>query len=183
MLEWDTGGIKLRFTFSFFALTGLVCAVGETVQLRIILILLCSLMHEFGHMAAMHAFGMRPESLTFCACGISLSENALNCSKPARAVILLSGCGVNFISAGVSVLLGFRGMFAAVHIILGVFNLLPFRYFDGGRLYSELTGREVGTAVKLLSVLPLCCLGAYSIMRGKLPLSLAAAIILMLADG
>ena len=62
-------------------------------------------------------------------------------------------------------------------------TLLPFRYFDGGRLYSELKGREVGTAVKAASLLPLACIGVYSVLNGKLPLSLIAAVILILLDG
>lgn len=183
MIELDFLGIKLRFTFAFFALVGLVCQTGASAQMRVIIVIICSVMHEAGHIAAMCFFGHRPDSLTFCAGGICLPEKALNCSGKARAIILLSGCAVNFITAAVSILLGYKGMFAAVHLILGVFNLLPFRYFDGGRLYSELKGREVGTAVKAASLLPLACIGVYSVLNGKLPLSLIAAVILILLDG
>jgi len=183
VLEWKIGRLYLRFTFSFFAVFGLVCAVAGSVQVRLCLILICSLMHETGHIAAMYIFGIRPESLTFCGGGISLSENALRCSVPKRAVILLSGCFVDLVSAAVSILLGHKGMFAAVHIILGVFNLLPFRYFDGGRLYTELTGKEPSLLMKAAAMLLLGIIASVSLLHGNIPLSLIVTAAVLIADG
>lgn len=183
MLEWELGRIRLRFTFSFFALIGLICTIGETTQLRLCVILLCALMHELGHIGAMLMFGLLPDTMTFCAGGISLSENVLNCSKSKRTVILLAGCTVDFISAAISLLLGFKGAFAAAHLVLGTFNLLPFRYFDGGRLYSELTGREPPRLLRIAALVPLASLAVYCFVKGQLPISLAAAVTVMLIDG
>lgn len=183
VIEWDLGKFRLRFTFSFFALVGLVCAIGESIQLRLCVILLCALMHELGHIAAMLMFGLFPDTMTFCAGGISLSENVLHCSRGRRAVILLAGCAVDFVCAAVSLMLGFFGTFAATHLILGAFNLMPFRYFDGGRLYSELTGRELPRLLRLAALTPLAVLTIYCAAHGQLPLSLAAAMTLMLIDG
>ena len=183
MLEWNAGRIKIRFTFSFFAVVGLVSALGGAVQLRLAVILLCSLMHELGHIFAMCLFGILPQSLTFYAGGIRLSENGLKCSPVRCAVILLAGCAVNFASAAVSILLGHRGLFAAVHLILGGFNLLPFRYFDGGRLYTELTGREPPRIIKLAALTPIAAVAAVSLTKGDIPLSLLATLAVILIDG
>ena len=90
---------------------------------------------------------------------------------------------MNFASAAVSILLGHRGLFAAVHLILGGFNLLPFRYFDGGRLYTELTGREPPRIIKLAALTPIAAVAAVSLTKGDIPLSLLATLAVILIDG
>ena len=183
MLELTLGKLRIAFTFSFFAVIGFVSAAGGEVQKQLFIILLCSLMHEMGHITAMCAFGLPPESITFYVGGIRLSDSSLNCSKPRRAVILLAGCAVDLLSAGVSLILGYRGVFAAAHLLLGLFNLLPFRYFDGGRLYSELTGKDPPVFIRIAALLPLALLALYSALNGELPVSLIAACVLIILDG
>ncbi len=166
----------------FFAVVGLVSVLGAASR-QVCMILLCSLMHESGHILAMCLFGILPECLTFYAGGIKLSGVTLRCSAGKRAVILLAGCAVNLSSAFISIMLGAGGTFAAVSIALGLFNLLPFRYFDGGRLYSELTGKDPPALLRAAAFLPLCVLGLGTALRGELPVSFIAAAALIALDG
>lgn len=151
--------------------------------MQLAVILLCSLMHELGHIGMMCLFGMPPESLTFYAGGIRLSDSCLYCSKPKLVAVLMAGCAVNLVSAGMSLLLGYAGLFAAAHLALGLFNLLPFRYFDGGRLYSELTGRDPPTLLRIAALLPVFVLTVLSVIRGSIPFSLIATAVIILCDG
>ena len=183
MLEWSFGRFRLRFTFSFFALVGLAASLGSNVQPMMVQIIVCSLLHELGHIFAMCLFGICPGALTFCAGGIRLSEECLACRKWKRAFILLAGCAVNLSLSAAGVVFGLGDEFSAVNLILGIFNLLPFRYFDGGRLYSELTGREPPFLLRAAALLPLAAAAALSVAEGELPVPLIAAMAIMLADG
>ncbi|MBR6872196.1 MAG: hypothetical protein IKN17_01675 [Ruminococcus sp.] len=183
MLELTVGKTVFRFTFSFFALIGLVSSVGGSIQKQVMTVLLCSLMHEGGHMTAMELFGLRPDMLTFYAGGIKLNGKQCGCGKAAYTVVLLSGCVVNLAAFALCLLLGRVGMFAAANLALGLFNLLPLRYFDGGRLYTELTGREPAFCIRIAVIGLLGALAAAAFMTGRLPISLIAAIVIILSDG
>ena len=55
--------------------------------------------------------------------------------------MLSAGCAVNLtIAAAAVIIYGKCGYFAAANLILGIFNLLPFGYFDGGRLLELIWG-------------------------------------------
>lgn len=151
--------------------------------MQLAVILLCSLMHELGHISVMCLFGMPPEALTFYAGGIRLSDSCLYCGRAKTAAVLLAGCAVNLLCAGISLLLGYAGLFAAANLALGLFNLLPFRYFDGGRLYTELTGREPPALLRMAALLSAAALTVLSVIRGSIPFSLIATAVIILCDG
>ncbi len=182
MIELSLRGFRLRATFSFFAVTGLAAAFDSDAGRLLCTVLLCSLLHEMGHIAAMCLFGSPPESLTLYAGGMMLPFQSLRCSKGRAAVILLAGAAVNYLAAAVCMAVGAREELAAVNLALGSFNLLPFRYFDGGRLIEELLGHEPPLILQLVSLLPLVLLAAYSLSCGQLPISLAAALLLIVSD-
>ena len=175
MLEIHIRGFTVRATFSFFAVVGLAASLGGAEQTQLLTVLLCSLLHELGHILAMCFFGIYPGSLTFCAGGIKLPGRGLERSGSREWVILSAGPTVNLISAGISLAVGYRGTFAAANLALGLFNLLPFRTFDGGRIYSCLTGSEPPKPLCILAAVPLTALAGYSFIRGNIPVSLIAA--------
>lgn len=181
MLEFTLRGLRIRLTFGFFAAVGLTASAGG-MQSRLMTVLLCSLMHELGHMAAMRAFGIRPKCLTFCTGGIALPAEGLDCGRLRACLILSAGPAVNLISSAVSMTLGYTGTFAAAGLALGLFNLMPFRCFDGGRIYAELTGREPPIGLRLAALMPLAALAVWLSLRGSIPVSLYMAVLLILAD-
>jgi Zn-dependent protease len=90
-------------------------------------------------------------------------------------VILFAGCAVNFLLSLISYLLGYE-MLTEINLALALFNLLPFSYFDGGRiigLYAPETLR------KTLAAVCTAMLAAAFIKVGKI--SPAAALVLLFA--
>lgn len=52
-------------------------------------------------------------------------------------IILFAGCSVNlFIALLWRILSGGLNYFACANLFLGIFNLMPVKYFDGGRILS-----------------------------------------------
>ncbi len=182
MFEISLFKIRLRFTFAFFAVIGFSAAAAGNCQWELISALLCSLAHELGHIIAMTALDRPPESITFYAGGIMLPERGLRCSKCRAAVILLAGVLVNLSLALLGWLWGLGSVFTGVNLLLGAFNLLPFRYFDGGRLYEELFCAEPPLALQITLLSPFLLLAVLSLCRGEMPVSLAATLLIIIVD-
>ena len=182
MLELSARGLRIRLTFGFFAVIGLTASLSGAVQSRLLTVLLCSVMHEAGHITAMLAFGIPPETVTFCAGGIALPARELDCPRRKACIILAAGPAVNLASAAVSLLAGQTGSFAAASLALGLFNLMPFRSFDGGRIYACHRGREPSLPVQTAALLPLVLFAAYAVIQGSIPLSLILASLFVLTD-
>ena len=182
MIELRFRGFSVRATFAFFAVVGLTASLGGAVQTQLLTVLLCSLMHELGHILAMCLFRIPPASVTFYAGGIMLPGGSLNCSRLKTCAVLAAGPAVNLCASAASILSGSPGIFAAAGLLLGLFNLLPFRSFDGGRLYLELTGSEPPAALQLICVLPLAAAAVYSCLCGRVPVSLTVTAMLIVAD-
>ena len=182
MLEFSLRGMRIRLTFGFFAAVGLTASLGGAGQESLLTVLLCSLMHELGHIAVMLCLGITPGTVTFCAGGIALPAKELDCSCGKAVLILLAGPAVNLLSAAVSILTGQTGTFAAASLALGIFNLMPFRSFDGGRIYACLRGSEPPRIMQAAAlILPVLC-AVLTVIRGSIPLSLILAAVFVLTD-
>ncbi|MCD7742618.1 MAG: hypothetical protein LUI06_10475 [Ruminococcus sp.] len=134
MLELNVFSIKLRFYFGFFAVIFVSFFFGSKDSLGILAALTCCLLHELGHLSAMCLLSTSPDKICFYAGGIKIipHNNGIE-SREVQTIILAAGCAVNFIFAIASKLLGFN-MLYNINLCLGIFNLLPFSYFDGGRI-------------------------------------------------
>lgn len=155
-------------SFSFFAVTALIFLCTGSQTGRILISLMCCFFHELGHLFFMFLFGAKPQGITLYGGGIRITPGSDRLiSKTEDIVILLAGCAVNFLAAAVSY--AFRGLdfFCEVNILLGIFNLLPFKYFDGGRVLEMLFD---GGA-------------AYDVIRALFILMGAVAVILMNLNG
>lgn len=142
MLEISVGKIKIAFSFTFFAVIAAVTLWDSSWGFRIITALICCVLHELGHIAAMCLYCAPPEKITFYAGGIKITPRSGRLTSVGRsAAVLSAGCIVNLMLAlAVKILFGRLSYFGQVNLFLGVFNLMPFKYFDGGRILSELFG-------------------------------------------
>lgn len=145
MFSVNIRGVKCGVTFSFFAVLALIFLCQSASLEKIAVTLMSCFFHECGHLFFMFLFGRKPESIVAYGGGIRITPRS-NVQGGMRQdiIILLAGCGVNFICAGVWYALFGFGFFCRVNLLLGIFNLLPFKYFDGGRVLDELfTGRAL----------------------------------------
>jgi Zn-dependent protease/predicted transcriptional regulator len=140
--------------FSGWQQGGVEAAVDGVVF--VLLIFLCVVLHEYGHVAAAAYYGIRTPSITLLPIGGLASLERMP-EKPVRElVVALAGPAVNVvIFAVLLVVLGARfdfsqigqieqasvslsGRLAAVNLILVLFNLIPAFPLDGGRVLRAL---------------------------------------------
>ncbi len=132
-------GVNIGVSFSFFAVTAIMLLYGGALCGEIFTALVCCVLHELGHLTFMALFSDKPESVVLYGGGIRIRPGSGRLlSSAADMLILLSGCAVNFLAAGIWYLISGFDFFCAVNLLLGVFNLLPFKYFDGGRALEKL---------------------------------------------
>lgn len=151
------GGTTLIVDYYFVAPAALILIVLQREE-----ILLCTLfcvLHELGHLSAMLAFGQKPLSVELGYYGMRI-----NCGEkllPANQDIIISAAGpaVNIILA---IIFGLCGNFTlmSVNISLAVFNLLPVKMLDGGRILSHLVSFSLLRRCGIVTALLLTAAGA-----------------------
>ncbi len=138
-MKFKIRGVECEVKFLFVALLAFFLIIDKT--LNVFLTLLSSLIHECGHLFAMILSGNKPEKVVFELGGINIINRSKTClSFNKEIIIAFSGPLVNLVS---TLLCCFVYdyvknekilTFASVNLILMVFNLLPIKSLDGGRI-------------------------------------------------
>ena len=93
---------------------------------------LAALSHEIGHLLAMTVLGEQPQKIVSGSFGIRIEKRpGTRLSYHKEILIYAAGPAVNLLAAGL-----FAGHPAVcrVHLLLGIFNLLPVGVLDGGQI-------------------------------------------------
>ncbi len=131
MLEWSMGNLRIRLQLPFVAsLLLMMLADGEGIPLWC---LAASLMHETGHIVAVLALQERPVRVELGLFGMRMLPGDESLCYSRQMAVLLAGPAVNLFTAGVLFLAGNRGVVMLIHLVIGVFNLLPIEPLDGGQ--------------------------------------------------
>jgi Zn-dependent protease len=168
---FSVAGTAVRVHLTFFLLLGWIAAIHYTrggVEAAvdgvafIVLLFLCVVLHEFGHVFAARAYGIRTSDVTLLPIGGIASLERMP-EKPAHEIVVaLAGPAVNLVIAAV-LLVGLGASFdlgqmtqleeartslvgrvAAANVVLCVFNLIPAFPMDGGRVLRALLAIPMG---------------------------------------
>ena len=168
--------------FSFPAVIALLLLTGGKTD-ELPLMLLCCVLHECGHLMMMLLLRRRPEAITLYGGGIRITPQVGRMgSQSGDIAVLLAGCAVNFLLAAAGYLACSMSPFTQTNLLLGVFNLLPFSYFDGGRVLNILTGGRGMTALRAVFMI---LGGAYIIMtavNGRMSISFLVTFMFIVAE-
>lgn len=133
-------GIKIEISFYFTAVISILLLVnpnGSTLALFLFCIL-----HETGHLSGMMLMGQKAEKIELGYYGMKICRRSNGVSKISEIIICVSGPLINIISYLVLKALKFDEL-ANINIILAVFNLLPVKILDGGRILSVILNYKV----------------------------------------
>lgn len=127
---------NVKIDFSFLAVLLIFMLVDESGYG--LMGLYACLIHEIGHLIAMVACRLNPDEILFYGAGIRIKAfDEYKLSYGQEIFILSFGSVTNLLVFAVlycnsdcrSI-----GIFAAIHLLIGLFNLLPITIFDGGRI-------------------------------------------------
>lgn len=153
MLQFEILGVKIQFKFLFFAVVSVILYTdGSGIAFRAFC---AALMHEMGHVICFFLFGQKPELVVFECSGIKMKEDiSHNTSVLQELIILSAGCAVNFIVFFLAYSMGSEN-FAIIHLVLGIFNLLPVLSLDGGKILLLLSSQvmDYSLAYRMIKVM------------------------------
>lgn len=126
-MKFEICGIKFSAHFLVVSLMAL-CIISDT-SLAVCVCFLSAVFHECGHLLAMLLCRIKPRSITLRAFDIVIDAQ-INKSFWADVFITLSGPFLNFIFALIFMDISKRIFYS--NLVIGIFNLLPVKSFDGG---------------------------------------------------
>lgn len=167
-MQFKIKNTDVKISFSFFAVYLIFLCTGKG---KIFLItFVTALIHELIHIQFIYLFGASVSEISLSLFGATIKRcSDSEISNIKEAVINYSAPITNVVIGVVSVLLGGESTWATVNIITGLFNLLPFYFFDGGRglyfslsaMFSDRTCERILTVTSVIITVVFCFFAVY----------------------
>lgn len=137
MLRFKLKKIEIAMSFSFFAVIALLQLIQGTNYMLFALI--ACIIHELGHIFVMCLLSIAPQKITFYGAGIKITPDYKKITSVFQDfLILIAGSATNLILFGILYPLSQNSfqiaLFATFNLVIGIFNLIPFKHFDGGKI-------------------------------------------------
>lgn len=186
MISFRSGRTELRIYFSFLVFNALLFLLDSRAAAGFYA---AAAVHECAHIIAAMLCGQRLLSVELRGTGILMTPEK-NAAAPVRygAAVLMSGPAANIALWGVLTVLPGHERTAAASLMLGLYNLLPYKQLDGGALLSLFTCgslRERETEAVLFVIrlmIPAALLILAAAVDGSFLVTAAAAVLLFIGD-
>ena len=155
-----------------------------------ILCMISSVLHESGHIFTMKRFKAKVSSVCINVGDIRIVADCSKLGLYEDIAVSLSGVAVNFLLSALSLI--FYQVFKSdifmnilgVNLCIGLFNLLPIRYLDGGQVFENLlsvflTQKNTDRILNIVSVIfliPILVVGFIFVLRAEYNFSLLLAV-------
>lgn len=179
MLEFTLFDIKIQIKFLFIAIVTIFLLTDKTGLISISL--LSCLLHELGHIISFHLVKVKPRLLSFDITGIRLEQPNKQLPFLIELITLISGSLTNYIIALICQIISPVELLniILINIMIGTFNLLPLRTFDGGKIlfvilssfFTDIVSYKISIAFDRGTSVLLICLVLLSIYAYEFNLS------------
>lgn len=167
--------VRVTVTWQFLALITFMLSLQKPNVLFAVLFSLC---HEIGHLICLVLVGNKPKSVSFELTGINICRNeSVAVSLKNEMLVSFGGPLVNLIFFAVFSIAYSQTKtenyfnIASVNLILGVFNLLPIKSLDGGKIlyyfisnvFSFKTAKIILNFTSVIFILLILIYGIYTL--------------------
>lgn len=181
MMKFRLAGIKFYVSFPAISLICLSLFISDDKLCLLPVCLLASVIHEAGHLIFVCRYKGKPESICIKTGEVAINCNLCFATYKEDLIITIAGICVNIIVSSVCFLLyqiipsAFVFNVAMCNLVVGLFNLLPIKTFDGGQLTELLLTRRFSTStveklvniITITTVIPIAFAGAYILLTSK----------------
>ncbi len=157
-MRFKVKNTNVKISFSFFAVF-LLSLVSDTFNIYLFSFIV-SLVHEFVHIVFILLFDGQISEFSLTLFGGNIKRNTTKIiSNTKEAIISFSAPVTNIVIGVVSLFIPRKtSLFAIVNLFIGIFNILPFYNFDGGRglyylLSIKLSDNATNTILNFTSIL------------------------------
>lgn len=164
------GRTRLRLDYSLFWILTFAAWKQNALLWQV---LLFSLLHECGHLAALYALGLRPRQLRLSFYGMALRYDRVP-DRRRETAVLFGGPAVNLIL--------WTLLRDPANGALFLLNMLPVYPLDGGRLAALWLPHRLASVLSTLVLVALTVLGGYVLYRGGGVSLLGISLYLMLSN-
>jgi len=179
-MQFNLFNIKIKISFTFFALILLLVIFNKTEYLYISII--SAILHELGHLFTLKFFGAKILEFKISLFGGNIkTEDFITTNYFQDILIYFSGPLINLFFAIFCYFLSFflksRKLidFTWVNVGLAMFNLLPFYSFDGGKIlsailkikFTEKQSEQIITIISFIILIPLIYFSVILFLQNK----------------
>lgn len=147
---------RIKVTVSFWAVA--VFGAAICVDKAAVLILLCAMIHELGHLFACLLFNINIEAFNLTVMGFGLTKSPTDSHR--EIAVTAAGPLVGLIFAGAAYIAGYHQA-GAVSLILSAINLIPIPPLDGDRILREILPLSAVWVINIISAAALFGFGLY----------------------
>ena len=130
--------VPVKITWQFLALITFMLSLKTH---NVLFVVVFSALHEFGHILGLFIIGNKPKYIALELTGINICRNdKTEISLMKEIIVSVFGPLVNFLFFSIFAIIYSQNQsinmldIASVNLILGVFNLLPVKGLDGGKI-------------------------------------------------